>query len=79
MRKKPIFKNGDIVKYNSEKMSEFLNYAKNNPGARLPICKLKIYRDPEWSDKFNTWIYDYEYDFTSEGSAIETDLVLYKY
>ena len=43
----------------------------------MPWGKLIIYEDPIWNPFSKTWVYVYEYDWSSEGSAIEKNLELY--
>ena len=74
LRAQPKFRRGQAVRYNAEKRAEFFNYVRNNPGSRMPTVPLRIWADPQWSAAHTTWIYCYEYDWTSEGSALEEDL-----
>ena len=70
----PKFKKGQAVRYNSRKQAEFYQYIRTHPGARMPTVNLRIWADPYWSHYHNTWMYDYEYDWNSEGTACEHDL-----
>jgi len=72
--RQPKFKKGQPVRFNAEKRTEFFQYIRDHPGARMPTVPLRIWTDPHWSDAYQTWVYDYEYDWSSEGVALETDL-----
>ena len=73
-RPPPKFKKGQAVHYNAKKRTEFFQYIRDHPGARMPTVPLRIWTDPEWSDEHQSWMYHYEYDWTSEGTALETDI-----
>ena len=70
----PLFRIGQVVRYNAVKQAEFREYIAQHPGARMPTVPLRI-SNSYWSQDHNTWMYEYEYDWTSEGYALETDLV----
>ena len=70
----PRFKKGQVVRYNANKQAEFRKYIKQYPGARMPTVPLRIWNS-WWSNTHATWMYEYEYDWSSEGYALETELV----
>lgn len=72
----PKFRRGQAVQYNAQKRTEFFQYIRDHPGSRMPTVPLRIWTDPRWCPGYRTWVYEYEYDWTSEGSALETDLEL---
>jgi len=83
---KPLFKKGDLVKFNQDFVNQMLEsrkkllekgYTSKDLG-ELPIGSLFIWSEPRIVG--NTWMYDYEYGHVgaSEGSALESNLVLYK-
>ena len=84
LRDKPKFRKGQVVQYNQQKKKEFIErrqemlkcFSSKELGNQ-PIYNLLLYTEPRWSPGYNCYIYDYEYGFccTSEGSALETDLV----
>ena len=80
----PKFQKGSIVRYTPEKRQELINMRKelqkqypNENLGNQPIHNLLIYENPTWCSRHNCYIYNYEYGWgcTSEGSALETDLV----
>jgi hypothetical protein len=70
----PKFKKGQAIHYNAKKRAEFFQYIRDHPGTRMPTVPLRIWTDPEWSEKHQSWMYHYEYDWTSEGTALESDI-----
>ena len=80
MPSQPKFKKGDIVKYTSTKVKEFLEYRNKlikdgyTDIGESPTHKLHIYGEPHYNGKDWIYYYDYGHTFTSEGCAIETDL-----
>jgi len=72
----PKFHKGQAVRYNAKKRAEMFAYIREHPGARMPTVNLRIWAEPRWSSNNNTWVYEYEYDWTSEGTAYECDLEL---
>lgn len=83
---KPLFKKGDLVKFNQDFVNQMLEsrkkllekgYTSTNLG-ELPIGSLFIWSEPRIVG--NNWMYDYEYGHVraSEGSVLESNLVLYK-
>lgn len=69
---RPKFRKGQAVRYNAEKRAQFFQYIREHPGARMPTVMLRIWTEPRWDG--TTWMYDYEYDWSSEGTAREEDL-----
>lgn len=77
----PLFSNGTVVQYNDEKKAQFKKYIMDNPDVHmgyLPMNSLYICSNPIWSNTHNTYMYHYEYGYgrTSEGTALETDILL---
>jgi hypothetical protein len=58
---KPIYNKGQLVARSS-----------------LPHKALHIYDNPHWSEDWQQWLYPYDYGLglTSEGSALEGELIL---
>ena len=79
---KPLFSKGMSVQFNEKKRSELMKYISSTPNAvgPFPTGRLIIWTDPHWCPSKKVWCYEYEYgwDGTHEGSAIETDLEISK-
>lgn len=82
----PLFKKGDLVKFNQDFVNQMLKNRKqllekgykSKDLGELPIGPLFIWCEPRIIG--NTWMYNYEYGHsrTSEGSSLESNLILYK-
>ncbi len=71
---KSLFKKGDVVRYNNQKLKEITDKfteLRNKWGSSVgnaPTHALRIYDAPRWDG--TQYIYNYEYGFSgSEGSA----------
>ena len=71
----PIYKIGDIVQYTENNKKKMYEYIQQHPGEKQPLGNLRIY-SVTLNQKYNSWEYYYDYDWTSDGSALENDLVL---
>lgn len=80
---KPLFKRGQCVRYCERRRQELTQYRQTVRGRRslgdLPTYKLLIDEDPRWDPSSKTYVYNYQYGYcgTSEGAALQTDLVLF--
>ena len=79
-RPEPKFKQGNLVQYCPAEKKRLFDYMAIRKGSgEMPTGRLIIWCDPAWDDTGKQWVYQYEYgwDGTHEGSAVESSLVAF--